>query len=102
MAESQPFDSVAFDEAFDAAVARCGQVTRDEARHFIEKGYVVIKAAFSPDIAAAVREQVWSELKDKHGVIESDPGSWDKQFMGPRGASAVTCAPQAAAGGFDS
>ena len=37
-----------FDAAFDAAVADCTELTRGEAAHFVEHGYVVVKGAFPP------------------------------------------------------
>lgn len=62
--------------AFDAAVANCGVLSREQAWHFIEHGYVRIRHAFGPALAAAVREQAWRELRDKHGVTQREPGTW--------------------------
>lgn len=73
------------DERFDAAAARCRQLSRDEARHFVDNGYVVVREAFSKDIAALVRECAWAELAQKHGVDRLDPGTWAQQFHGRRG-----------------
>ena len=72
-------------DLFDAAAAQCRQLSRAEARHFVEKGYVVVKGAFSKDIAALVRERTWAQLAEQHGVNRGDPASWARSFHGPRG-----------------
>ncbi len=83
MIPSQPFNQHDFITAFDASVSKCEQLSRADARQFIEKGYVVVKNAFSTDIAHSVREQAWRELGEKHDIDEHHPGSWDKPLMGP-------------------
>ena len=70
---------------FDEVAARCRQLTRAEARHFVDKGYVVVKGAFSKEIAALVRDRAWKELAAKHGVDRSDRTTWSQSFHGRRG-----------------
>ncbi len=83
--DATPFDEAAFDADFDAAASRCQQLTHAEARQFVEKGYVVAKAAFSPASAGAVREQAWAELEAGHGVKRHRPDSWNRSAgFGPR------------------
>lgn len=74
-----------FEAAFDAAVANCRLLDRQQARQFIDKGYVVVKAAFPPELASAVRTQAWRELKEKHGVDAADARTWQRRFHGPGG-----------------
>lgn len=64
-----------FEALFDAATERNQLLTRDEARHFIEKGYVVIRGAFDRGLAAAVCEAAWQELSEK-GIDRDRPDSW--------------------------
>ena len=72
------------DEAFNEAAARCRQLTPADAWHFVEKGYVVVKSAFSKDIATRVREHAWKELAEKHKVDRDDPTTWPQSFHGRR------------------
>ncbi len=74
------FDEAAFAVAFDQAVGRCSELSREDAAHFVERGYAVVRGAFSKDIAAAVREQAWSELEGQHGVDRNDPSTWNRSF----------------------
>ena len=74
------FDEAAFGVAFDEAAERCSELSRADAAHFVERGYVVVRGAFSKDIAAAVREQAWSELEGQHGVDRHDPSTWNRSF----------------------
>jgi hypothetical protein len=69
-------DQASFDRDFDAAVGECELLSRDDATHFVRNGYVVVRNAFSKDIADAVCEQAWAELADRHGVDRKDPSSW--------------------------
>ncbi len=70
---------------FDAAWARCKQLGRAEARHFVEKGHVVVKGAFPKDFAALVRERAWAELARQHGIDRRDPAGWARSFHGRGG-----------------
>ena len=76
-----------FDAAFDAAVADCTELTRGEAAHFVEHGYVVVKGAFPRQLAALACESAWTELEREYGVARTDPDTWGGVSMG-RGAMA--------------
>ena len=80
------FDQDAFDQAFADSVAQCTELTAQDAAHFVEHGYVVVKRAFSKDIARAVCEQAWRELETDFDVDRDQPSSWYQPFMGPEGA----------------
>ena len=66
-------DTETFEAAFDATVANCQVLSRDEARHFVDKGYVVVHGSFSETFAAEVCQGAWNEMRDEHGVDEHDP-----------------------------
>ncbi|MBV9254667.1 MAG: phytanoyl-CoA dioxygenase family protein [Actinobacteria bacterium] len=51
------------------------QLTVDERRHFEERGWVRVAAAFAVDDAAAMRDVVWRALETR-GVRRDDPSSW--------------------------
>ena len=76
-------DPETFEAAFDAAVANCRTLSRDEARHFVDNGYVVVRESFSETFAAEVCQGAWDEMRDEHGVDQHDPETWSKPFMGP-------------------
>ena len=76
-----------FDAAFDAAVADCTELTRDEAAHFVEHGYVVVKGAFPRQLAASACESAWTELEREYGVARTDQDIWGGVSNG-RGAMA--------------
>ena len=67
---------------FEDAVAKFEFLTPEQARDFIVNGYVVIKNAFSTDIANRICEHAWSELKEEHGIDRSDRETWRSK---PRG-----------------
>ena len=73
------FDDV---RLFEDALAKCEFLTPEQARDFILNGYVVIKNAFSRDIANRICEHAWSELKEEHSIDRNDRESWRRQ---PRG-----------------
>lgn len=81
------FKSSEFEQAFEATVAECSVVTREEAEHFVERGFVVIKNAFSRDHASHVSAQAWRELQKVHGVDQNDPSTWarPRRGQGPSG-----------------
>ena len=62
--------------AFDAACSKCSLLSREQAWHFVEHGYVRIPAAFDKEFAVTVREQAWRDLREKHGVSEQEPSGW--------------------------
>ena len=77
------FKSREFDEAFEATLAECSIVSREEAEHFVVNGFVVVKGAFSKDHASHVAEQAWRELKTVHSVDKNDPSTWARRGAGP-------------------
>lgn len=78
-------NSSRFQDAFDAASSQCELLTREEARRFIENGYVVVKNAFDKRLAREVCEGAWEELRNDHAIEENDPTTWCKPFHGHRG-----------------
>lgn len=73
-----------FEAAFDATAAKCQALTRDEARHFVEHGYVVVRGAFPKTFAVDVCQGAWDEMRREHGVDEHDPDTWGQPFNGGR------------------
>ena len=67
-----------FEAAFDAAVGKCRVLDRDDAEHFVEHGFVVVKGAFSKELAQTVVESAWAELEQHHGLDRGNPESWDR------------------------
>ena len=65
-----------FDEQFEKTLENCQLLSRAEAEHFINKGFVLIRDAFNRDIAKQVVDCAWEELKAKHGVERDDPNTW--------------------------
>lgn len=82
MSGTASFDETEFEAAFDAAAAACTELSRDDARHFVERGYVVVRDAFPREMADEIRDQAWSELKERHGAAPDDPSTWYQSFMG--------------------
>ena len=74
-----------FQVAFEAALAECQLLKRDQAWHFIQKGYVIVKSAFPARIATSVCSQAWRDLRENHDVDARDSRSWQRQFHGPGG-----------------
>ena len=70
---------------FDAVAAKCSLLSREQARHFVERGHVVVRQAFPKDLARAVVRQAWAELRDQHGVERRDRRTWGRSFGGPGG-----------------
>eukprot|EP01044_Picomonas_judraskeda_P027470 COSAG03_NODE_8741_length_775_cov_0.563609_1_plen_181_part_00 len=62
-----------------AAVAKCSTLTPEEARTFLDKGWVRIKQAFPRELAAQFVAESWQELIDDHGIMPDDPSTWEKQ-----------------------
>jgi len=50
----------------------------DTFEHFREHGWMRVRAAFSPDQAAAMRAAAWDALA-KAGIDRSDPSTWTKE-----------------------
>ena len=76
------FHSSEFEHAFEATLAGCSVITREEAESFVTNGIVVIKRAFSKDHASHVATQAWRELESSHGVDPSDPSTWARPRPG--------------------
>ena len=70
------FKSNEFEQVFEATVAECSVITRDEAERFVANGFVVIKDAFSKDYASHIAVQAWRELREQYGVDQNDPNTW--------------------------
>ena len=65
-------------DSFDRTVEKCEFLTEDQAREFVENGIVVVKRAFSADIAEQICDHAWAQLKEEHGIRASDRGTWRK------------------------
>ena len=76
------FESSEFEKAFDAAVAECDVLSREEAEHFVANGFVVIKDALTQGHVHDVCENAWRELESEHGVSRKDPLTWAKKRRG--------------------
>lgn len=70
------------DHLFIDAVAKCEFLNPEQARDFILNGYVVIKGAFSTDIAKRICDRAWAELREEHRIAKDDRDSWRKQPHG--------------------
>ena len=67
------------DEAVVSAVcAKCSTLTPDEARTFLEKGWVLIKRAFPRELAEEFVAESWRELIDDYGIMPDDPSTWEQ------------------------
>ena len=72
----------AFERAFDRAVGNCEVLTAEDAQSFVEQGFVVVKNAFSRDIADQICEHAWQELETEHQLDRNDPFSWINRHGG--------------------
>jgi len=77
MTDETAFETEEFDNAFEAALANCTELTRDEAWHFVAHGYVVIKGAFPREMADSTCESAWTELEANYGAERTDPDTWE-------------------------
>ncbi|MDE0038565.1 MAG: hypothetical protein OXU77_13585 [Gammaproteobacteria bacterium] len=82
MTRETTFETKEFDASFNAALANCTELTRAEAAHFVEHGYVVIKAAFPREMADVVCESAWTELEAEYRIERTDPHTWKGVSMG--------------------
>ena len=69
--------SADFETMIEQAIASCTTLSPAEARHFIDHGWVVVKGAFSKQIAANTVASSWRELEDQ-GIMRDDPATWEK------------------------
>ena len=70
---------------FQLAASKCRALSLEQARHFVEHGYVVIPQAFDKELAEAVCEQAWRDLAEKHGATRFEPRTWGRRFHGRNG-----------------
>ncbi|MYD96090.1 MAG: phytanoyl-CoA dioxygenase family protein [Gammaproteobacteria bacterium] len=75
---TKTLDPARFEAALAATVAKCRVLDRNDAVHFVEHGYVVVKAAFSKKLAQTIAETAWTELEEHHGLNRGDPRSWER------------------------
>ena len=64
-----------FEVMIKQATARCTTLSPTQARHFVEHGWVVVKGAFSKQIAADIVACSWRELAEQ-GIMQDDPQTW--------------------------
>ncbi len=64
-----------FEAMMEPAIARCTTLSPVEARHFVDHGWVLVKGAFSKQIAADVVACAWRELEEQ-GIMQDDPETW--------------------------
>ena len=77
--------SIHLEKAIDRIAGACSVLTRDDITQFIFNGYVLVKGAFSRELAVAITDQAWKELEEFHGVDRGDSRTWNKHFLGPDG-----------------
>jgi hypothetical protein len=53
-----------------------------ELAHFARCGYVRIPAALPPAFVARVQDAVWTQLKQRAGVLREDPTTWRPDWAG--------------------
>ena len=64
-----------FEVMIEQATARCTTLSPTQARHFVEHGWVVVKGAFSKQIAADIVACSWRELAEQ-GIMQDAPQTW--------------------------
>lgn len=69
--------SAEFDAMIERAIATRTTLSPAEARHFVDHGWVLVKAAFSKQVAAGIVASAWRELEDQ-GIMRDDPETWKK------------------------
>ena len=84
MSESDVFN---FDmvQAIDRIACSCSVLSRDDVTQFIKSGYVLVRGAFSRELATSITEQAWKELAEHHGVDRENSRTWNQRFKGPDG-----------------
>eukprot|EP00752_Nemacystus_decipiens_P001709 g1655.t1 len=63
------------DEPRAAAHSAPGPLSPEDISKFEEDGFVMLKRAFSSEVAAACRESLWKRLKGE-GITRGDPSTW--------------------------
>ena len=67
--------SAGFEAMMEQSISKCTTLSPAEARHFVEHGWVVVKGAFSTQIAADVVACAWRELEEQ-GIMQDEPETW--------------------------
>ena len=78
------FNEDKFAADLDATIAHMEMLGREDALHFIDKGYVVIRQAFSREMAAEICESAWQAFHEQFDIDRDDPSTWNKRFPGKR------------------
>jgi len=78
------FDEDEFAADLDATISQMEMLGREDALHFIDKGYVVIRQAFSREMATEICEHAWQAFHEQYDIDRDDPSTWDKRFDGKR------------------
>jgi hypothetical protein len=67
-----------FEAMIEQSIAKCTTLSRTEARHFLEHGWVVVKGAVSKQIAADIVTCAWRELEER-GIMKDAPETWKQE-----------------------
>ena len=67
-----------FEAIIEQSIAKCTTLSPTEARHFLEHGWVVVKAVVSKQIAADIVASAWRELEER-GIMKDDPETWKQE-----------------------
>ena len=89
------FSQSVIDADIDAAASVCSLLSQEQARQFVEHGYVVIEGAFPRELADTICLQAWRELEHKFAVKQNDPETWNRSFTGGMPGYARTAASDA-------
>ncbi len=65
-----------YEAKFARSTRKLKVLSVDQAREFVENGYVVVKSAFSQTIADQICNYAWDELKESHGISKDDRSTW--------------------------
>lgn len=63
---------------------------------FRERGYVRLPAAFPRELADRLRDEIWAELEEEHGIALDDRSTWRRPPCSPRRAKRSALAQAAA------
>ena len=67
-----------FEAMIEQSIAKCTTLSRTEARHFLEHGWVVVEGAVSKQVTADIVACAWRELEEQ-GVMKDDPETWKQE-----------------------
>ena len=67
-----------FEAIIEQSIAKCTTLSPTEARHFLEHGWVVVKAVVPKQIAADIVTSAWRELEER-GIMKDDPETWKQE-----------------------